>query len=379
MSDFKDRDASFVDIDGWLTWVEAAGGKRRAKCFMDYHGYEGCDAKESRPSAQELFEDFLCKPDELALVVSDHVYGSGRDRYGWAQRDTRVESAVAVAIVCDAAGLVPQGTKIVCCTLADRLQYASLFHQEGWSITHEVGHTARKANEVAQALVAAGARVLCVPEGWGACETSVVDWSPREAKDVVMQAYCGWSGTTALGIPEIPVLANATEAIRQVARMRAADFALVQRKKATKQLRTVFRAFEAPLPCLVEALSFGLVTSEDVTPKSYKVPAWKRALLEPSAQREKDSGSDGESDRIAVAISACATLWDVALWKYLLAPKSFKRKSVAKAKAEDEISEDAYSEVLEGWQQIGCALGIEDALTAVVQDGVSIEDVKSLI
>jgi hypothetical protein len=123
---------------------------------------------------------------------------------------------------------------------------------------------------------------------------------------------------------------------------------------------------------LVKALSFGLIEPGDVKNEPYKIPAWKKKLLEPSIPAEVRYRVDGTSDRLAVSITACATLWQAVFDKYLIAP-------VPEIKRNKHLNNEEYDVALEGWKQVGTALGVEDALRAVIEDGVAIEDVKSLI
>lgn len=357
---------NYVDEDGWLTWMEATGGRKRARCHIDCHAYEARDAKDSEPSSAELLDEFLCTPEKLALVVSDYTY----DRpayYANSWRDSRIESALAVAITCDAAGLIPAGTKVICCTLVDHTTSVRLSHNQRWTSESDVGHTAHKAAELANNIISAGVHVVCAPDGWEPSDVRVKDWVAQEAKDVALDAHHSCAG---LSIPRIPVLNRTTQEIKKVALMRSEDQANGQRKRAVGSLRAVFRNFDAPMPRLIEALSFGLIGADDVVPRPYKVPSWKRRLLEPSTQQE-DSFPGAMSDELGVAISACARIWQMAFDKYLIEPVSVKKLHNAK--------ELDYEEILEGWQQVGTALGIEDALAAVVHDGVAIEDVLSLI
>jgi hypothetical protein len=122
----------------------------------------------------------------------------------------------------------------------------------------------------------------------------------------------------------------------------------------------------------VGALSFGLIDAEDVKYKPYKIVAWKKKLLEPSIPSEVRYRVDGTGDKQTLSITACATLWQAVFDKYLIAP-------VPEIKRNKHLNNEEYDVALEGWKQVGTALGVEDALRAVIEDGVAIEDVKSLI
>ena len=356
---------SFVDEDGWLTYMEAGGSKKRPVCHMDVHHYKAYNEEDSRPSSQEVFDSLLQVPDKIAVVVSDH-----KDRgltYGRSYMDA--PPALAVAVVCDAAGLIPKGTKVICCSLEDRSVKDRMSHEQPWNETSLFGHTAQKAREVAETAIAAGARLISAPEGWGESLVQLDAWLAQRADDVAGDVRYRRAG---ISLSEIPVLLKPTDEVLKLACLQKNDELLSQRKLAVTKLRKTFRSFDAPMQKLVKALSFGLIEPDDVKNEPYKIPAWKKKLLEPSIPAEVRYRVDGTSDRLAVSITACATLWQAVFDKYLIAP-------VPEIKRNKHLNNEEYDVALEGWKQVGTALGVEDALRAVIEDGVAIEDVKSLI
>ena len=356
---------NFVDEDGWLTYMEAGGSKTRPICHLDVHQYISYIEEESRPSSQEVFDSLLQEPDKLAVVVSDHK-DSGLT-YWRSYMDA--PPALAVAVVCDAAGLIAKDTKVICCSLEDRSVKDKMSCEQVWDETSLFGHTAQKAREVAEAAIAAGARLISAPEGWGESLVQLDAWLMQRADDVARDVRYRRSG---ISLSEIPVLLKPTDEILKIARLQENDALLSQRKLAVTKLRKTFRSFDAPMQKLVKALSFDLIEPDDVKNKPYKIPAWKKRLLEPSIPSEVRYRVDGTGDKQTVSITACAILWQAVFDKYLIAP-------VPEIKRNKHLNEEEYDAALEGWRQVGTALGVEDALRAVIEDGVAIEDVLSLM
>ena len=356
---------SFVDEDGWLTYMEAGGSKTRPICHLDVHRYIACHEEHSEPSSQEVFDSLLQEPDRLAVVVSAHRYKDS----SYLSSHTDAPPALAVAVVCDAAGLIPKGTKVICCSLGDRRTKYYMSYEQRRDETSLFGYTAQKEREVAEVAIAAGARLISAPEGWGESLVQLDTWLMQGTEDV---ARVDWSRRVGIDLSEIPVLLKPTNEVLKIARLLESDALLSQRKRAVTKLRKTFKSFEAPMQKLVGALSFGLIDAEDVKYKPYKIVAWKKKLLEPSIPPDKRYSADGVSDKLAVSITACAILWRAVFYKYFITPMSENKRGAS-------FTDEEFDDVLEGWRQVGTALGVEDALRAVIEDGVAIEDVLSLI
>jgi hypothetical protein len=345
--------------------MEAGGSKTRPICHLDVHHYKAYDEERSQPSSQEVFDSLLQESDKLAVVVSAH---KDRGLTYW-RSFSDAPPALAVAVVCDAAGLMAKGTKVICCSLGERSVKGQTSCEQRWDETCLLGHTAHKARAVAEATIAAGARLISAPTGWGESLVQLDAWLMQRADSVARYAS-GRHGEISLA--EIPVLLEPTEEVLKIARLQENDALLSQRKLAVTKLRKTFRSFDAPMQKLVKALSFDLIEPDDEKNKPYKIPAWKKRLLEPSIPSEVRYRVDGTGDKQTVSITACATLWQAVFDKYLIAP-------VPEIKRNKHLNNEEYDVALEGWRQVGTALGVEDALRAVIEDGVAIEDVLSLM
>lgn len=348
----RGNEADLVDKEGWLTYLIGQGGKRPLAC-VDCAEMLGKAGHLVARSSQDEFDGIAANSQDAMIVVAEQ---------GRKQHPDSAEPALSIAAACDAAGLVPKGAKVVCCTLSDRDVTVYSREYDGSGMRRRVGHTARKSADVAHRLLDAGATPLCVPKSWGESRCRLIGWEDDTIYDAVhrknvTRAWCEGN----VSIEHVPILDADTKAVRRVLASIGDDASERARKASMSRLRAIFRELGLPDAELVSGLSFGMVDPSKAKAHSYKTPIWKSKMLMPTA-RELGAGA---AEAPTNEIDAVAGLWDAAMRK--------ARLSVSAAGGADPKG------ALDAWQRIGDALGVKAALEAVLVRGVPVADVLGIV